>query len=260
MKVVLFCGGSGLRLRDQHENIPKPMVPIGYRPILWHVMRYYAHYGHHDFVLCLGYRADVVKDYFLNYNEALSNDFVMSDGGQKLELLGSDISAWRVAFIATGLHASIGERLLAVRSYVEEDEIFLANYADVVTDAPLSELLDDFKRSGKTAAFLCVRPTYNFSIVSLGENKEVRRIASAKDSDLWVNGGFFFFRRDIFDYLRPGEELIGEPLDRLIAEGQVTAYRHEGFWAPMDTLQDMQTLEALQESGRPPWAVWLQRE
>jgi glucose-1-phosphate cytidylyltransferase len=259
MKVVLFCGGYGLRLHDQHENTPKPMVPIGYRPILWHVMRYYAHYGHRDFVLCLGYRADIIKDYFLNYNEALSNDFVMSDGGRKLELLGSDISAWRVTFASTGVHTTIGERLQAVRNYVQDDEIFLANYADVVTDAPLSELVDDFERSGKTAAFLCVRPTYNFSIVSVGEKRVVRRIESVRDTDLWINGGYFIFRRGIFDYLRPGEELIREPFDRLIAEEQLIAYRHEGFWSPMDTLQDMQTLEALQESDRPPWAVWLER-
>ncbi|MFL6192326.1 MAG: sugar phosphate nucleotidyltransferase, partial [Actinomycetes bacterium] len=144
MKVVLFCGGLGLRLRDHSERVPKPMVPIGYRPILWHIMKYYAHHGHRDFTLCLGYKADVVKQYFLDYNEALSNDFVLDGNGGReagrIELLGSDIHDWRITFADTGLHANIGQRLVAVRRYVESEDVFLANYGDVLTDAPLPEL------------------------------------------------------------------------------------------------------------------------
>ena len=143
MKVVLFCGGRGLRLREHSEAIPKPMVPIGYRPILWHVMRYYAHYGHRDFILCLGYRGDAIKDYFLHYSEAVSNDFVLSDGGRQIELLTSDIADWRITFADTGLDTTIGERLRRVRHLLAGEEIFLANYGDTLTDAPLDRLVED---------------------------------------------------------------------------------------------------------------------
>ena len=151
MKVVLFCGGLGLRLRDAGA-LPKPMVSVGYRPILWHVMKYYAHFGYKDFILCLGYKADVVKDYFLRYDEALSNDFVLSAGGRNVELLSTDIHDWRITFANTGLHTNVGQRLLAVRRYLKGEELFCANYADGLTDAPVPELVDDFKRQGKVAA------------------------------------------------------------------------------------------------------------
>src|ERR687889_1700501 len=128
MKVVLFCGGQGLRLRDYSENVPKPMVPIGYRPIMWHLMKYYAHHGHKDFILCLGHKADVIKDFFLNYSEALANDFVLTDGGRHVELLSSDIGEWRITFVDTGLHSNIGERLAAVRHHLDEEDHFLATY------------------------------------------------------------------------------------------------------------------------------------
>jgi len=261
LKVVLFCGGRGIRLREASETLPKPMVPIGYRPILWHVMRYYAHFGQRDFVLCLGYKADVIKDYFLRYNEALSNDFVLDGKGHgatgAVTLLQSDIDDWRISFIDTGLNANIGERLRAVRSHVADDEIFLANYGDVVTDAPLDTFIADFRKRDKLAAFISVRPTsYSFHVVRFGEDGLVAGLDDVRSSDLWINGGFFIFRREIFDYLRPGEELVEAPFARLIAENQLISYRYDGFWAPMDTLKDVQTLEAHYESGRAPWALW----
>ena len=140
MKVVLFCGGQGMRMREFSETIPKPMVPIGYRPIMWHLMRYYAHFGHKDFILCLGYRGDSIKEYFLNYKEWLSNDFVLSGGGADVQLLSSDIDDWRITFVDTGTHSNIGERLRAVRPHLEGEEIFLANYSDGLTDAPLDRV------------------------------------------------------------------------------------------------------------------------
>lgn len=260
MKVVLFCGGQGLRLRDYSESVPKPMVPIGYRPILWHVMRYYAHFGYHDFTLCLGYRADVIKDYFLRYNEALSNDFVMSDGGREIELLGSDITGWRITFTNTGQHSNIGQRLKKAQRFIGDDEIFLANYSDSVTDAPLPELVDDFLQQDKIAAFLAVKPTATFHVVSLKDDGVVKDIQDFKQGDTWINGGFFIFRREIFDYLGPGEELVEEPFRRLAEQEQLIAYRHEGFWAPMDTLKDQRMLEDLYNSGNPPWALWQTEE
>src|SRR5256885_12351822 len=137
MKVVLFCGGLGLRLRDYAENVPKPMLTIGYRPILWHVMKYYAHFGHKDFVLCLGYRGDTIKNHFLTYSETLSNDFTLSEGGKKLQLMGSDIQDWTITFVDTGVNANIGQRLKAVERYLGDDPEFLANYSDGLTDLPL---------------------------------------------------------------------------------------------------------------------------
>ena len=258
MKVILFCGGLGLRLRDYSEAIPKPMVPIGQRPILWHNMRYYAHFGHSEFILALGYKADVIKEYFLRYNEALSNDFILSGGGRSLELITSDIQDWRITFVDTGLHASIGQRLRAVQRYVGGDDMFLANYGDNLTDAPLNELVEDFRRRDKVAAFLSVPPTHTFHVVALRDGGIVTGIDHVTNSGLRINGGFFIFRSSIFDYIRPGEELVEEPFQRLIAEEQLIAYPYQGFWAPMDTLKDMQNLEALYETGSPPWAVWQQ--
>ena len=257
MKVVLFCGGEGLRLPEQAEAVPKPMITVGYRPILWHVMKYYAHWGYSDFVLCLGYKADVVKDYFLRYDEALSNDFVLSEGGRRLELLNTDIHDWRITFADTGLHTNIGQRLLAARRYLRDEELFCANYADGLTDAPLPELVEDFKRQGKVAAFLSVRPRYSFHLVARDDDDVVTGITDVHGTDLWMNGGFFIFRQEIFDYLREGEDLVEEPFRRLIKEDQLLAYQYEGFWMPMESLKDLQNLQALHDSGAPPWAPWL---
>jgi glucose-1-phosphate cytidylyltransferase len=256
VKVVLFCGGQGLRLRDHSEQLPKPMVTIGYRPILWHVMRYYAHFGHREFILCLGYKADVIKDYFLNYREALSNDFVLSGESGKVELLARDISDWRITFVDTGLNANVGQRLMAVRKHVG-DEPFLANYGDVLTDAPLDERLTNFLAGDAVASFMCVRPTsYSFHIVRLGSSSLVSRIDDISTSELWINGGYFIFRPEIFDHIQPGEELIEEPFSRLIASGRLQGDPYEGYWAPMDTLKDVQRLQTAFDKGRAPWAPW----
>jgi glucose-1-phosphate cytidylyltransferase len=264
MKVVLFCGGLGLRLRDHSQRIPKPMVPIGYRPILWHVMKYYAYFGHRDFILCLGYKADVVKEYFLNYNEALSNDFVLSGNGNggghrsHIELLGSDIHDWRITFADTGLHANIGQRLRAVWRHVADDQVFLANYGDVLTDAPLNEMVEDFLRRDAVAAFVSVKPTYTFHVVRAKDDGTVERIDDINAADIWINGGYMILRREIFDYLEEGDELVEEPFQRLVKLNLLRTYRYQGFWAPMDTLKDQQHLESLYETGRPAWAIWQQ--
>ena len=259
MKVVLFCGGLGLRLRDHSERIPKPMVRIGYRPILWHVMKYYAHHDHKDFVLCLGYKADVIKQYFLHYDEALSNDFVLDGNGgngNRVELLSSDIHDWRITFADTGLQANIGQRLKAAERFVADENVFLANYGDVLTDAPLTDLVDDFMHRDKVAAFLSVKPTYTFHVVSTKDDGVVERIDDVTVADIWINGGYMILRREIFDYIGEGEDLVQEPFQRLIKQDLLLTYRYEGFWAPMDTLKDLQHLESLYESGRPGWAVW----
>ena len=255
MKVVIFCGGQGLRLGEYTTSIPKPMVPIGTRPILWHEMRYFAHFGHNEFILCLGYRGEAIKEYFLQYNEALSNDFVLSDGGRSVELLSSDIQDWRITFANTGLNANLGERLLAVRRHLGNDEMFLANYGDNVTDAPLNDLIDDFRGRNELAAFLSVRPTYTFHVVEADPDGTVTALEDIR-TKLRMNGGYFLLRREFFDYLEEGDELVEEPFTRLIAAGLLRAYEYDGFWAPMDTLKDHQVLQNLYDAGRPPWAIW----
>ena len=256
MKVVIFCGGQGLRMREVSETVPKPMVPIGSRPVLWHVMKYYAHFGFTDFVLCLGYKAEAIKRFFLTYNEAMANDFVLSNGGAEVHLLRTDIHDWNITFVDTGLRASIGERLHAVRHLLREDEFVLANYGDTLTDADLPTMIERARDEQVMASFLAVRPNYSFHVVSMDTDDRVREMRDVTRSDIWINGGYFVLRRDFLDQLRPGEELVEEPLSRLFGAGKVLAQRHEGFWAPMDTLKDQQWLESLHEDGQAPWQLW----
>jgi glucose-1-phosphate cytidylyltransferase len=261
LKVVLFCGGQGLRLREYADGtIPKPMAPIGLRPVLWHVMRYYSHFGVNDFVLCLGHKGEMIKEFFLRYNEAVSNDFVLLEGGKSLELLSTDIEDWRITFADTGLESTIAQRLVNVRRHLAGEEIFLANYADVLTDAPLDRFVEDFRSRDKIAAFISVRPNYTFHMVSTDGDGTVSSIRHVRESEVWINGGYFILRQGIFDYIRPGEELVEAPFQRLVEDGQLITYRYEGFWEPMDTLKEMQHLESLYQAGRAPWALWRHRE
>lgn len=255
MKVVLFCGGLGTRIREYSENIPKPMIPVGHQPILWHVMQYYSHHGHSDFVLCLGYKANVIKEYFLNYRPEIYSDCVVTNGGRHVTPLSNEPEEWRVTLVDTGIWRNIGERLVAVRQFVEDEEIFLANYSDGLTDAPLGEMIEVFKRSGKIGCFIAVRPPFNFHIADFDEGGSVRCFRTSTQADLWINGGYFVFRREIFDYIGDGEELVAEPFDRLIADDQLLAYRYEGFWRAMDTLRDRQILEELFDRGEMPWRL-----
>lgn len=256
MKVVLFCGGLGMRLREFSDSIPKPMVQIGYRPILWHLMKYYAHYGHKDFILCLGYKADVIKNYFRNYDECVSNDFVLEDGGKRLELLNSDIQDWKITFVDTGLHSNIGERLKAVEKHLNGEEMFLANYTDGLSDLPLDSLVDFFKKQKRIACFAGVKPTQSFHLVSLDSECGVKDIRHIANAGMRMNGGFFAFRREIFEHIKEGEELVQEPFQRLIRTNQLVAYLYDGFWACMDTFKERQALEDQYSRGDAPWEVW----
>lgn len=257
MKVVLFCGGQGTRMRDYSESIPKPMINLGYRPILWHIMKYYAFFGHKDFILCLGYKADMIKRYFLNYEESLSNDFVLTKGGKELQLLSSDIDDWKITFVDTGLQANIGQRLKAVEPYLQSEETFLANYSDGLSNLHLPTFLDHFKRNNKTASFLSVRPNQSYHLVSMNDDGLVKSITGVRQrSDVWINGGFFAFKREIFDYINPGEELVLEPFQRLIDRQQLVTYCFNDFWASMDTFKDKQQLDDLTSQGVAPWELW----
>jgi glucose-1-phosphate cytidylyltransferase len=257
MKVVLFCGGLGMRLRDYSDKVPKPMAPIGYRPILWHVMKYYAAYGHTDFILCLGYKADTIKRYFVEYDEFLSNDFVLHGNQAEPKLLHQDIHEWTITFVDTGYASSIGERLRRVRKYVDGEEMFLANYSDNLTDFHLPELVERMRAEPEiTAGFLAVKPPHSFHVAHMDDRERVTQIHETRESDLWINGGYFCLRQEIFDYMREGEELVVEPFQRLVAEQRLLGQRYEGFWQNMDTYKDRVTLNGMHERGEAPWEIW----
>jgi glucose-1-phosphate cytidylyltransferase len=259
MKVVLFCGGLGLRMRTSEDSAPKPMMPIGHRPVLWHVMRYYAHFGHTEFILCLGHGARSVKEYFLNYEETTSNDFVLSKGGEQIELLDTDISDWRITFVDTGIETPIGERLRRVRQYLDGDEIFLANYGDVLTDAPIDKMVKQLRASDDVATMLAIKPQESFHVVTMNDDARVSSFTPVADLDIRINGGYFVLRDQIFDYLNEGEDLVMNACVAAAAVGRVRAYPYDGFWAPMDTLKERAVLEELYHSGNCPWMPWRER-
>lgn len=234
------------------------MVNIGSRPILWHVMKYYAYFGHKDFILCLGYKGDVIKDYFLNYHEWVSNDFVLTKGGDQIELLNSDIDDWRITFVDTGLNSSVGERLKAVEHLLVDEEVFLANYSDGLSDLWLPTYIDSFLEADRVVSFLAVRPpTPSFHVAKVADDGLVSEIVPLSESDIWINAGFFILKKEIFSYLHEGEDLVFEPFDRLIAHEGLIGYKYDGFWEAMDTFKDKQALDELVERNHyAPWEVW----
>jgi glucose-1-phosphate cytidylyltransferase len=256
MKVVLFCGGLGTRLREHSDTLPKPLVNIGVRPIIWHLMRYYAHYGHTEFILCLGFRGDLIREYFLEYNEALSNDFTLSNGGRTVELHRRDLDDWRITFVDTGLHNNIGQRLLRIRQFVQDEPMFLANYSDGLSDLPLDRQLAEFKSGHSIASFAAVTSSQSFHAVSIGPNSLVTRMGPIADQSLLINGGFFVLRREIFEYINEGDELVEQPFQRLVAEHKLTAFRWDGFWRCMDTFKDKISFDRMEAKGQCPWMVW----
>jgi glucose-1-phosphate cytidylyltransferase len=256
MKVVLFCGGMGTRLKDYSERIPKPLVEVGARPILWHLMKYYAHYGHKEFILCLGHGARAIKEFFLKYDQCQSSDFVLTEGGRKVTLLDRDIQDWKITFVDTGLHSNVGERLRSVREYIEGDELFLANYADALCDLDLPAYIENFRRRNKVACFMSVPAPHTFHIVHSDAEQHATKLELIARSPVRINGGFFVFRNEFFEYIQPGEELVVEPFARLMESRQLLAVPHSGFWRNMDTFKDKMELDELLNHGRGPWQVW----
>jgi len=251
---VLFCGGQGMRLRDYSDKVPKPMVTVGNRPVLWHVMKYYAQYGHTEFILALGHRAAAIKDFFLNYEEAISNDFILRGGGRDKQLLTSDIDDWTITFVDTGINAEIGQRLSRVRQYLDGEEVFLANYADGVTDLDLNEYIETFAATGRAGGLLAVRPPQSYHVVTV-QDGEPTRIGPISGADLWLNGGYFVFRPDVFDYLDRHIDLADGALTEMIENHDLYTHQFEGFWSPMDTFKDKQYLDGIFESGDVPWLL-----
>jgi glucose-1-phosphate cytidylyltransferase len=234
MKVVLFCGGRGLRMRALDSATPKSLMPIGPRPLLWHVMRYYAHFGYTDFVLALGYGAQAITDYFDDDRTA---------------------AGWRITFVDTGLDTAIGERLRRVRRFVD-DEVFLANYGDVLTDAPLDRIIADVEERDAVASLLAVIPPHSFHVVEYGPSGRVLGLTPAAQMPLRVNGGYFVLRQRIFDYLDEGEDLVEHAFARAASHGRLEAIPYDGFWAPVDTLKERAALEELVNAGTAPWMLW----
>ncbi len=251
MKVVLFCGGQGMRLREYSDRVPKPMVPVGNRPILWHVMKYYAQHGHTDFVLALGHKAEAIKEYFLNYEEAVSNDFILRSGGKEKQLLTSDIEDWTITFVDTGLRSEPGERLYRVRSFLEGEDMFLVNYADGVTDLDLNAYIRGFEASGKAGALTLVRPPHSYHVVEIVDG-EPRGLTLMAETGQWINGGYFIFTQRVFDYLERDIDMHAA-MGLMMAEGEMYANPYAGFWRPMDTFKEKQRLDEIFESGDVPW-------
>jgi glucose-1-phosphate cytidylyltransferase len=258
MKVVLFCGGQGLRMRDvggSGGDMPKPMVSLGSRPILWHLMKYYAHFGHKDFILCLGYKANVIKEFFASYKEWISNDFVLSGGG-RIDLLKRDMADWTITLVDTGADANIGERLLAVREYLKGEETFLANYSDGLTDCSVGAITTHLQQTNAIGACMLARPSISMHLINVNAEGLVRSVQDPSEADMWINAGFFAFRQEIFNYIRPGDELVVEPFRRLVAAGKLAGYPYSGFWRCCDTFKDLQVLQNLLAKGEAPWQLW----
>ena len=251
---VLFCGGQGLRLRERAHDLPKPLVPIGEQPLICHLMSYYAHHGHRRFVLCLGHRAEAFVQYFATCRERVAVE-PGHDGSVRVIVHAERLGEWTVDLVPTPPAASIGERLRAVRSFVE-DAVFLCNYADGLSDLDLPRFLASFEQSGAMAGLISVAAPWGHHLVRTEPGGRVSALSSANQSDLRINGGFFAMRREIFDQVHPGDDLVGHVFARLVAAGRLFGYRHDGFWACMDTPQDWRRLSELDARGAAPWKVW----
>jgi len=219
-------------------------------------MRYYAYHGHTDFVLCLGYGAAAVKDFFLTYDETRSNDFVLEKGAREVTMFNTDIADWRITFVDTGLHSQIGERLRRVRHLVEDEPMFLANYADVLTDAPLPDMIERFESSAAVASLLAVPPQSSHHAVDIDEEGTITEVTPMRDLPHWENGGYFIFRPSIFDELRENEDLVEDAVVRLVRKGRVRAYPYKGYWSPADTVKERQQLDDLYHQANCPWMIW----
>jgi glucose-1-phosphate cytidylyltransferase len=260
VKVVLFCGGFGTRLREHSHTIPKPLVNIGPQPIMWHLMKYYAYYGHTDFILCLGYRGDLIKDYFLSYDGRHSGDIELVQGKPVVRDTTSDVGDWNIQLVDTGLHSNIGMRLRAVQHLLAGEEMFLANYSDQLSDVPLPTYLEAFERSGAIAGFVAVRPAQSYHVADISDDGTVLDMGVASDEDLWANGGYLALRTEIFDYLEEGEELVEQPFQRLIELKRLYAHKHDGFWRSMDTFKDKISFDRMFGRRDEPWRVWAPRK
>ncbi len=258
MKVVILCGGLGTRLREETEFIPKPMMEIGGKPILWHIMKIYAHYGYKEFILCLGYKGEMIKDYFLNY-EAMNNDFTIRLGSPSKINFNSNHAedGWKVTLANTGEKAMTGSRIKQVEKYITEDE-FMVTYGDGLADIDLTRLLKLHRKQKKIGTLTGVRPLSRFGEVIEDRGIVKDFIEKPQASEGYINGGFFVFNRKFFDYLSKEHDCVLErqPLEQLTGERQLSIYPHKDFWQCMDTYRDYRYLKDMWEAGNAPWKIW----
>jgi glucose-1-phosphate cytidylyltransferase len=256
LRAVILAGGLGTRLREETEFRPKPMVEIGGRPILWHIMKTLSTQDINDFVVCLGYKGDQIKDYFLNYDERI-NDVTVKLGSREIAshhgLAGNE--NWNVTLANTGMTTMTGGRIHKIRKHLF-DETFLCTYGDGLANINIEELVSFHQRHGKIATVTAVNPVTRFGTLEINEEGEVTTFAEKPRDSQWVNGGFFIFEPEIFRYLNDESVLEKEPLEELAKEGQLVAYKHEGFWCPMDTYRETQDLNNLWDDGNAPWKMW----
>ena len=256
MKTVILCGGRGTRLREYTETIPKVLVEVGARPILWHIMKGYAYYDYTEFVVALGYLGDRIKQYFLDYHRWKGHDLHLRLGSNgSPELLGADQEDWLLTFVDTGPDTNTGGRIRRVRSHLQDD-VFFVTYGDGVSDLDLRRLEEFHRSHGRIATVTVVRPKLNFGVLEVDAERRVTQFNEKPCLDGWINGGFFVFDSRVFDYLEADSVLEREPMERLAADGQLMAYQHRGFWACMDTYKDNVDLNAAWSSGAAPWRTW----
>jgi glucose-1-phosphate cytidylyltransferase len=259
MKIVILCGGQGTRIRDVAADLPKPMISIGRYPILWHIMKGYAQWGHKDFVLCLGYQGVVIKDFFINY-QVRTSDVTITLGSQaQVQCLNRHGEEdWRVTLAETGLNAMTGARVWRIRRYVESDEHFMLTYGDGVGNVDIQALLDFHKRHGKVLTLTGMRPPGRFGELELDGDRVIGFNEKPQATAGMISGGFFVCSRRLFEYMDDRESLMleTEPMQRLVREGELMVYRHDGFWHPMDTYRDYKLLNELWDSGNAPWKIW----
>lgn len=256
MKVVILAGGMGTRLSEETEVRPKPLVEIGHRPIIWHIMKIYAAAGFNEFVICCGYKAHMIKSYFVNYFVE-NYDLTVHLGENKIDFHGDASERWTVTLVDTGIHTMTGGRIKRIAPYIN-NETFCITYGDGVADVDVGRIVDLHRSSGRLATVTAVPSPGRFGILDIGDNESVTRFHEKPDNEAgWINGGFFVVEPAIFDYI-DGDDISWErdPLERIAREGQLMAYRHRGFWKPMDTLRDQRELEALWSSGKAPWKLW----
>ncbi len=257
MKVVILAGGMGTRISEESHLKPKPMIEIGDAPILWHIMKYYSSYGFHDFIICCGYKGYVIKEYFADYYLHRSDiTFDFSDNN-KMFIHNNVAEPWKVTLVDTGLHTMTGGRLKRVREYLG-DETFMMTYGDGLSDVDLSHLLRFHREHGKTATLTAIQPGGRYGVLDIDGEQTVRRFAEkAREDGGWINGGFMVLEPKIFSYIEGDKTFLEkEPLEKLAHDGELAAYRHEGFWKCMDTMRDRGMLEQLWETGQAPWKRW----
>jgi glucose-1-phosphate cytidylyltransferase len=254
MKVVLMAGGLGSRLGEETTVRPKPMIEIGHRPILWHIMQHYSHYGHREFIVCLGYKGEQIKRFFAD-SLALGADVTIDFATNSIEVIGTPRDDWRVSLVDTGQRTETAGRLCAVRPLLG-DETFLMTYGDGLSDVDLDELVTFHQRQGRLATVTATRPLARFGKLTIEDGRVTQFDEKPQMSEGWINGGFFVLEPGIFDYIPGDVDFAREPLEALTAAGELSGFHHEGFWQCMDTVRDRDLLNSLWDSGEAPWTMW----